>query len=84
MTDLLAKFHLVKVLSTRLVAAHKGRLEDLSTLGESPSKLGFGEQPWYTFSQIPPQMANFHTFFLKDLFFLSGLFLDTLHTAILC
>ena len=31
-------------------------------------------------SEIPPQMANFHTFF----FFLSGLFLDTLHTAILC
>ena len=35
-------------------------------------------------SEIPPQMANFQTFFLKDLFFLSGLFLDTLHTAILC
>ena len=24
--------------------------------------------------EIPPQMANFQTFFLKDLFFLSGLF----------
>ena len=35
-------------------------------------------------SEIPPQMANFQTFFLKDLFFLSRLFLDTLHTAILC
>ena len=25
-------------------------------------------------SEIPSQMANFQTFFLKDLFFLSGLF----------
>ena len=34
-------------------------------------------------SEIPPQMANFQTF-LADLFFLSGLFLATWHTAILC
>ena len=35
-------------------------------------------------SEIPPQMANFQTFSLKDIFFLSGGFFDTLHTAILC
>ena len=35
-------------------------------------------------SEIPLQMANFQTFSLKDLFFLSGGFFDTLHTAILC
>ena len=34
-------------------------------------------------SEIPPQMANFQTLFLKDLLLLSGLFLYTLHTAIL-
>ena len=35
-------------------------------------------------SEIPPQMANFQTFFLKDLFFCQDFFLHTLHTAILC
>ena len=36
-------------------------------------------------SQIPPQMAIFQTFFLKDLFFsCQDFFLETLHTAILC
>ena len=35
-------------------------------------------------SEIPPQMANFQSFSLKDLFFLSGGFFETLHTAILC
>ena len=33
-------------------------------------------------SEIPLQMANFQTFSLKDLFFLSWGFFDTLHTAI--
>ena len=35
-------------------------------------------------SEIPPQMANLQTFFLKDLFSCQDFFLYTLHTAILC